>query len=250
MNLYRSEGIILRSRPLGEADKILTMLTRDKGKVEVVARGARRPRSRLLGAAQPFSYLKVLVFTGKSLDQLSQAEIVRSFSVVRDNLVKTAYASYWMEILDLLLPLEEENGDLFLFTLAGLTVLEKCADPVLLSRAFELRVLHYLGYTPELAVCARCGESPGDPPGGFSPADGGVVCPACKTETEIRPLPLSKAGLEFMNRLLAADLRAIVNWEIPSCPQREVEGALAAFLEYRIEKPLKSLAFLQSILSF
>lgn len=248
MNLYRSEGIILRSRPLGEADKILTMLTRDKGKVEVIARGARRPRSRLVGAAQPFSYLKVLVFTGKSLAQLSQAEIIRSFIAIRDNLVKTAYASYWMEILDHLLPLEEENLELFLFTLAGLTVLEKCENPVLLSRAFELRVLQYLGYTPQLAVCACCGEAPGDSPGGFSPAAGGVVCPACKTEAQ-NPLPLSKEGLAYMNRLLAADIRTVVNWELSSCRQREIEGALAAFLEYRMEKPLKSLAFLQSILS-
>ncbi len=249
MNLYRSEGIVLRSRPLGEADKVLTLLTRDKGKMEAVARGARRPRNRLVGAAQPFSYLKVLIFTGKSLPQLSQAEIIRSFIAIRDNLVKTAYASYWMEILDHLLPWEEGNPELFLFTLAALTVLEKCEDPALLSRAFELRVLQYLGYTPQLAACACCGETPGDLPGGFSPPDGGVVCQACKTEAR-NLLPLSQDGLASMNRLLAADLRSVVHWELPPSRQREIEGALTAFLEYRMEKPLKSLTFLRSILSF
>src|SRR5690554_1929461 len=115
MNLYRTDGIVLRTRPLGEADKILTLLTRDRGKIEVVARGARRPRNRLAAAAQPFSYLKVLIFAGKGLDQLSQAEIIKSFGPIRENLVKMAYASFWSEFLDLLLPLEEENSELFLF---------------------------------------------------------------------------------------------------------------------------------------
>src|SRR5690554_5933659 len=129
MNLYRSEGIILRSRPLGEADKILTMLTRDKGKVEVVARGARRPRSRLVGAAQPFSYLKVLFFSGKSLHQLSQAQIIKSFAPLRDDLTHMTYAAYWTELIDTFLPLDEPNQDIFLFLLAGLVVLEKSTNP-------------------------------------------------------------------------------------------------------------------------
>ena len=113
VNLYRTDGIVLRTRPLGEADKVLTLLSRDRGKIEVVARGARRPRNRLAAAAQPFSYLKILVFTGRSLDQLSQAEIVKAFGLIRENLVRMAYASFWSEFLDLLLPLEEENTGLF-----------------------------------------------------------------------------------------------------------------------------------------
>lgn len=250
MNLYRSDGIVLRTRPLGEADKILTLLSRDRGKIEVVARGARRPRNRLAAAAQPFSYLRVLIFAGRSLEQLSQAEIIKSFGLIRENLVKMAYASFWSEFLDLLLPLEEENTGLFLFTLAGLTVLEKAEDPVLLSRAFELRALQYLGYLPELTACARCGRSLEETPGGFSPAGGGVLCSFCKDETEIKPLALSAAGLELMRRLLTADLRSVITWEVPAALQREVENALTAFLEYRSEKPIKSLGFLQSILSF
>lgn len=250
MNLFRTEGIVLRTRSLGEADRILTILSRDRGKIEAVARGARRPRSRLAAASQPFSYLKVLIFTGRSIDQLSQAEIIRSFGLIRENLVKMAYASYWSEFLDLLLPLEEENTELFLFTLAGLMVLEKSEDPVLLSRAFELRTLQYLGYLPELDVCARCGGSLEKTLGGFSPSDGGVLCPSCADETEIKPLAFSTGGLDLMRRLLAADLRTVIKWEIPAGLQREVESALTAFLEYRSEKPLKSLGFLQSILSF
>ena len=248
MNLYRTDGIVLRTRPLGEADKILTLLTRDRGKIEVVARGARRPRNRLAAASQPFTYLKVLIFAGKSLDQLSQAEIIKSFGLIRENLVKMAYASFWSEFLDLLLPLEEENTGLFLFSLAGLTVLEKAEDPVLLSRAFELRAMQYLGYLPELTACPVRGSLEGAP-GGFSPDSGGVLCFSCKDEAEIKPLALSAGGLELMRKLLTADLRSVITWEVPAALQREVEGALTAFLEYRSEKPIKSLGFLQSILS-
>lgn len=250
MGLYRTDGIVLRTRPFGEADKILVIFTREKGKIEAVARGARRPRSRLVGAAQPFSYLKVLIFEGKNLDELSQAEIVKSFGAIRGNLLQMAYAAYWTELLDAFLPFHEPNTEVFLFTLAGLLVLEKNPEPSLLSRAFELRLLNYLGYSPTLSTCAYCGQDiTSSAPAGFSPVEGGVICARCRSSIEVKPLPFSKAGVDLMSRLTSADLRTLAEWKVESALKTEVEKALLSFVEYRAEKPLKSLAFLQSMLS-
>lgn len=249
MGLYRAEGIVLRSRPFGEADKILVILTKEKGKTEAVAKGARRPRSRLVGAAQPFSYLKLLVFEGKSLDQLSQAEIIKSFGALRDDLLLMSYATYWMELLDIFLPMAEPNEEVFLFTLAGLVVLEKTIEPSILSMAFEMRLLYYLGYLPSLEDCARCGVKLDSEPLGFSPKEGGALCADCQRMVEIRPFPFSREGLELMSRLAVADIREVSKWRILPEIKGEVAKALLSFIEIRAEKPIRSLAFLQSILS-
>ena len=98
MNLYRTDGIVLRTRPLGEADKVLTLLSRDRGKIEVVARGARRPRNRLAAAAQPFSYLKVLIFAGRSLT-VKPGRDCQGLWPHPGNLVRMAYASFGRSFL-------------------------------------------------------------------------------------------------------------------------------------------------------
>ncbi len=250
MALYRTEGIILRSRTLGEADKILTIFTKEKGKIETVARGARRPRNRLVGASQQFSYIKMLVFGGKGLDQLSQAEILRSFVTLRDDLIKMAYASWWSEILDVFLPLGEVNSELFLFTLAGLLVLEKVEEPAILSRAFELRLLKYLGYEPALDRCVRCNESANILPAGFSLDEGGILCQKCWQQKPLKLLSLSNSTLEVLNKLTQVDLRIVSKWNIDKQLQTEIDRILISFIQFRAEKPLKSLSFLQGLLSW
>ncbi|HEY8343951.1 MAG TPA: DNA repair protein RecO [Bacillota bacterium] len=252
MSLVQTEGIVLRSRPFGEADKVLTILSKEHGKLEAVAKGARRPRSRLVGAAQPFSYLKILLFTGRSLDQLSQAEIVKSFSTLRDDLTKMAYASYWSELADSFLPWREPNPELFLFFLAGLVVLERAEDPVLISRAFELRLLSYLGYLPTLDTCARCGVplETGEKKAvgaGFSPEEGGLICDRCLPELLMNPVSLSAQEILIMKNLLTTDLRRVSQLKISPDTIKELGRALRLFIEYQADKPLKSLLFLESL---
>lgn len=252
MSLVRTEGIVLKSRPFGEADKILVIFSKDRGKLEAVARGARRPRNRLVGAAQPFSYLRLLLFSGKNLDQLSQAEIIKSFGPLRDDLIRMAYASYWSELVDTFLPWREPNPEIFLFFLAGLVVLEKATDPNLISRAFEIRLLFHLGYLPTLDTCAHCGAllNSGEMPSlsaGFSPEEGGLICTRCLPELPVKPVSLSAQGILVMKNLLTADLRRVSSLNISQDTACELCKALRLFIEYQAEKPLKSLLFLESI---
>jgi DNA repair protein RecO (recombination protein O) len=248
VGLYHCEGIILRTRVFGEADRIVTLLTKEKGKIEAVARGARRPRNRLVGVTQQFSYLRGLIFTGKNLDQLSQAELIKSFAPLRDDLLKMAYATWWAELLDVFLPLAEVNTEIFLFTLAGLVVLEQTPDPMLVSRAFELRLLRYLGYDPVLDHCVRCQEGAHGSLAGFAPVEGGMLCRICATSAGEKLIPLRPSALAELRALYAADLRAVARRPVDPTLGNELGRLLFAFIQWRAEKPLKSLAFLQSLL--
>lgn len=249
MGLYHCEGIILRTRGLGEADRIVTLFTKEKGKIEAVARGARRPRNRLVGVTQQFSYLKALIFTGKSLDQLSQAELIKSFAPLRDDLLKMAYATWWTEVLDVFLPLNEVNSDVFLFLLAGLVVLEKVPDPMLVSRAFELRLLKYLGYEPVLDRCVGCRKAEG-PYVGFAPSEGGLLCRFCAGAGGMNLIPVRPAALAFLRELYQVDLRELARRPVDPALGNELGHLLFTFIQLRAEKPLKSLSFLQSLMAW
>lgn len=248
MGLYHCEGIILRTRIFGEADRLVTLLTKEKGKIEAVARGARRPRNRLVGVTQQFSYLRGLIFTGKDLDQLSQAELIKSFAPLRDDLLKMAYASWWAELLDTFLPVAEVNTDIFLFTLAGLVVLEQTADPMLLSRAFELRLLKYLGYNPVLDCCVRCRESADGALVGFAPGEGGMLCRSCADAQGELLIPVRPSALAALRDLYGTDLRVVARQPVDPALGNELGRLLFAFIQWRAEKPLKALTFLQSLL--
>lgn len=120
MGLYHSTAIILKTRNLGEADRVLLLLSEEYGKFEAVVKGARRPRSRFIGNTLPFNLVKAMFFTGKNLDQLSQAELTHSFVSIREELIKLAYASYWVELIDEFLPEREPAPEIFRFFLAVL----------------------------------------------------------------------------------------------------------------------------------
>ena len=159
MGLYRSNVIVLRTRNFGEADRILVLLSEDRGKFEAVVKGARRGRSRFVGNTLAFNCFKGMFFTGKNIDSLSQAELVHPFSILQEDLTKLAYASFWVELVEGFTPERVESKEVFQFLLAAFLTLEQTEDPILLNLAFEIRLLHYLGYQPQLDRCVSCGES-------------------------------------------------------------------------------------------
>lgn len=115
MALYRTDAIVLGYRNLGEADKILTLFSPDKGKIHAVARGVRRPRNSLLAGSQLFSYCNFFIMEGRSLDNISQCEIKESFYKIRQNLEPMAYGLYFAELLRASTPMEDKNRELFRF---------------------------------------------------------------------------------------------------------------------------------------
>lgn len=260
MALYTVEGIVVRVRNLGEADKVITLLSDDRGKVEAVARGARRPRNRLVGATQLFSYVTLQCFSSRSLDSISQAEIKESFRLLREQLEPMAYATYFAELTDRLVTDDDPHPGLVPLLLVALHLLQGGADPESVRRMYELKLLSLLGYRPQLAACAGCGGVPGSaagaagtaaagPGSGARPAwrwsgeAGGVVCGQCDAEGR----PVSPGTLESMRHLLAAEPRQAVQLRLGGAVASEMSELLAEYIGLRAPGRLKSLDFLESI---
>lgn len=248
MGVYNAEAIVIRTRDFDEADKILVLLTREEGKVQAVARGARRPRNRYAAAGQLFTQVKASLFHGRSLDTLSQIEIVESFRYLREDLVRMAYGSYVCELMDELVRERLRHESTYLLLLTTLHLLnEPGYDPEPILRAYELKLLSILGFRPSLSQCVVCGNELGEAPQvRFAPALGGVICPTCPSEGEV-VLRLSRGTLETMKRLLDGDIRKAHMVRVAGDLGREIDRALTEYVNQRTERKLKSKEFLDTL---
>jgi len=238
------EAIVLRVGELGEADRLVTLCGREGGKVRAVARGARRPRSRLAGALQPLSHVRCLLAHTRSLDIITQVELVDSFPSVRQDLTRLTYAEHFLELVDTVAREEETESGLFALLLSGLHLLASGFDPELASRAFELRLLAVAGFELALRNCASCGSVPASPEPRFSPAHGGVLCPSCSTGGAVAVSPGVLGAMLYLKEATPRHLGRLV---ICERDRREMEGLLRACLVYHLDRPLRALKFLDTL---
>ncbi len=275
---YKVNGIVLKARNFGEADRILTILDRDLGKLEGVAKGARRAQSTLRGPCQPFSHNSFFLWHGRTLDGISQVEVTESFAGLRDNLLKLAAASYVAELVDDVARERDPCPEIFDLVLDSFRWLE-AADPTAANvnhilRAFDLRLLGLAGFAPVLDACAVCGnplEAWGGPAAvAFSAAAGGIVCPACRASAAdgggeaSGGLPggggaagpagpavvLVAAGtLAAMRHLAGATPEQARVLRLTPRAAKEMEQVLRAHILYHLDRQLKSLDFLDSVLN-
>ena len=236
-SLYRDEGIVLRTQKLGEADRIVTVLTRRHGKVRAVAKGVRRTKSKFGSRLEPFSHVDLQFYTGRNLDIVNQAESIRSYGndVVDDYPCYTAGTAV-LETADRLASEEKEPSlRLFLLVVGALRALAERTHPAgLVLDAFLLRAMSVAGWEPALTDCARCAE-PG-PHRHFSVPAGGIVCPTCRPTGSGMPNPVT---VELLDALLTGE------WERAEASQgtnrREASGLVAALLQWHLERGLRSL---------
>jgi DNA repair protein RecO (recombination protein O) len=251
VSLHRLEGLVLRARDLGEADKIVTLLTRERGKMDAVARGARRVRSRLLALAQPFTHGDFLLFLNRrGLHTLSQGEITQPFRRLREDLLLMAYAAHFTEIVHIALPAEQPAENMLEIILQALSLLESGEiAPSLVSRWFELHTLDVMGYRPELEACVHCrrpfavGKQASLL---FSTAEGGLLCQSC-AHMDPRALSISGAVWQSMRFLLEIASSRLVTFRLGEAENASLESLLLEALEYRLETRLEAWSFLQSI---
>ncbi|HHY10196.1 MAG TPA: DNA repair protein RecO [Firmicutes bacterium] len=241
--MWRTEGIVLRVRDLGEADRIVTVYTKEQGKLNTVARGARRIRNRLLSPTQLFTHGRYLIFPGKGLHNLSQGEIINSRQGLREDLDKMAYASYAAELLDSLTA-EEDPTDQVFPLLAGTLSLGELGRFPLAIRAYEIRLMSALGYKPELYNCLNCREPLATRV--FFSEQGGVVCPKCVGDFP-EAAPLTNGTWELMKRLLEWEFSRINILHPREADLEEMRKLMRKYLDFRLEYPLKSLDFLETL---
>jgi DNA repair protein RecO (recombination protein O) len=244
MSLYRDEGVVLRVQRLGEADRIITLLTRRHGRVRAVAKGVRRTRSKFGATVEPFSHVDLQLYAGRSLDVVVQAESLHAYGerLVGDYGRYTAGTAV-LETAERLTTEEREPSlRLFLLVVGALRALsgaeDDARDPSLVLDAFLLRAMSVSGYAPALEDCARC-AAPG-PHRAFSVQAGGTVCPACRPSGAASPSPVA---VRLMLDLLTGDWLG-ADASDPRT-RREASGLVAAHLQWHLERGLRSLPLVE-----
>ncbi len=247
MSLYKTEGIVIHHFDLGEADKIITFYTRDRGKVRAVAKGVRRPRSLQAGSTQLFTYADLLIFRGKSLDKLSQVDPKESFNMLREDLLKMAYSTYILELVRELTVEDDPNEGMFVLLLKTLYLLNEDTDLEMITRIFELRAMTLMGFRPNLDACYQCGQESLETKILFHPGSGGVVCSKCSQEMIGQKIVISKGTLEIMKRFLKLNYQQLMKLKLSEYARKELEMVLESFIQYHLDHKLKSLEFLKSV---
>jgi DNA repair protein RecO (recombination protein O) len=241
MSLYRDTGVVLRVHKLGEADRIITLITRRHGKVRAVARGVRRTKSRFGARLEPFGHVDVQFYTGRTLDVVTQVQTVDAFGLtIVDDYTRYTAGCAVLETADRL-AVEEGEPALRLYLLVAGALRALAAgerDSSLVLDAFLLRAMAYAGWAPAIMECARCAE-PG-PHRAFNIQAGGAVCARCRP-----PGSASPAGetIVLLAALLDGDWPAV---ELTgAAARREAGGLVAALLQWHLERQLRSLPLVE-----
>lgn len=246
VNIIRTQAIVLKGLDLGEADRLITIFSREKGKLRIVANGVRRTRNNMSALVQPFTYNNVLIYKGSSIPKLRQGEILDSFLPLHEDLLSVASASYVIELIDLLLEEEDTQVDIFTLLLITLQIIKEQGHSDILLRYFELHLLSLLGYQPHLVSCVQCNkEMAANEATYFSAKSGGLKCFNC--HDPILDGKISKASLSLMRNLLTiplSRLRSLVSSQIILA---ETESIMENYIQYYTERKLKSLPFLRSL---
>lgn len=244
---FRVEAVVLRHSDYGEADRLLTLYTRQLGKARAIAKGARKIASRKAGHIEPFTHVKLQLAKGRDMLILTQADTVDAYQPLREDLILTSHASYVMELLDRFTYEDEtENSAIFRLLTDTLSRLASKSDPWLVIRYYEMRLLDHLGFRPQLFKCANCGREIKAEEQYFSFGAGGVICPRCGQGLP-HLLDISVEALKYLRHFqrssYAETTRARPGLDI----QQETEALMQGYFTYLLERELNTPGFLKKI---
>jgi DNA repair protein RecO (recombination protein O) len=243
----RAQAIVLRHSDWGEADRLITLYTRDHGKLRAIVKGARKVTSRKAGHLEPFTKVKLQLARGRNLFIVDQAETLDAFLPLRENLELTGYASYVAELIDRF-TYEEESSNATLFRLLADTLkrLASHADSWLAVRYYEMRLLDFLGFRPQLFACANCGREIKPENQYFSFSTGGVICPRCGVG-----LPnlkeLSVDTLKYLRHFQRSSYAEAARAKPAPGIRDEAENLMHGYFTYLLERELNSPGFMKRV---
>ncbi len=243
----RVDAVVLRHSDYGEADRLLTLYTRQRGKMRVLAKGARKIASRKAGHIEPFTHVKLQLATGRDMFLLTQADTVDAYLPLRDDLLLTGHAAYALELLDRFTYEDEtENPTLFRLLTETLTRLASRADVWLVLRFYEMRLLDQLGFRPQLFECVNCGREIKPEDQFFSFSAGGVICPRCGQG--LRHLhSISVEALKYLRHFQRSSYAEASRARPDLDVQRETESLMQGYFTYLLERELNTPGFLKKI---
>lgn len=244
--VYRTEALVLRRNDFAEADRLL-MLATPGGKRRVVAKGVRKTTSRIAGHIELFTHSSMMLAVGRNLDIVTQSQVSQRFAGLHADLTRLSCAYYVAELYDRLTEEAEENRPLFALLLEILAALDWTANPDLVLRAYELRLLQNTGYRPGLQRCVVCQDLLTEAADRFSPTLGGVICPRDR-DADRAALPMSGAAFRLLRYLQQQPVDAVEVLRLSVDVRSEVEGLLRSYIRQLLERDLKSVAFLNDVL--
>ena len=246
---FRVEAVVLRHANWGEADRILTIYTREQGKLRAIAKGVRKIRSHKAGHLEPFTHITVQLARSRDIPIVTQVETLDPYLPLRDDLTRTGYAAYVLELLDRF-TYEEEGGNPALFRLLTDTLERLCgtAEVWAVVRFYEMRLLDFLGFRPQLFECANC-RNPIQPVDQFFSAPaGGVICPGCGTGLP-GLWPVSMDVLKYLRHFQRSSYNEAARARVARELQKEVETLMQAYFTFLLERGLNTPGFIKRVAS-
>lgn len=239
------EGIVVRAMDYGEGHRIISLYTERLGKISVMVRGAKKVNSRLSAAAQPFTYGEYGVFLGTSgMGTLNHADTLDSHQSLREDLYKSAYSAYLVEMVDRLAPEREPNRMLFEQLKAALAALADDKDAAIILPIMEMKMLALAGYLPQLDECVSCGNEEGEML--LSVDQGGILCPRCRSKDPYA-MKLTAKALRLLRLFQRVDLRRLGATEVSDETKAEIKKVMRAYMDNHMGTKWKSRHFLDQM---
>ena len=243
MSLYRDEAIVLRTQKLGEADRIITLLTREHGRVRAVAKGVRRTKSKFGARLEPGSHIDIQLYTGRTFDTVTQVESIFNYGeALTEDYSRWTIAGTILEAAERFTSHEHEPAlqEFKLVTGAMKALADNKYDPSMILDAYLLRSLAVGGYAPSLINCSKCDAA--GPHRYFSLVGGGSVCADCRPSASATP---AVETLKLMSDLISGDWESAMASELRN--RREANGLIAAYLQWHLERGLRSLQIVERV---
>lgn len=242
--LEKIDGIIIKTQDYGESHKLVTIISKKLGKFTALARGAKKPKSRMAAVTQPFIYARLFVYVNSGLSTIQQGEIIYSFRSIREDIIKTAYVAYVTELTDKLM--ETQSPDVYLFdelyqTMSWIEEHEDADIPIMM---YELKLFRKGGFAPTVDKCSNCGSK--EAPFSFSIAEGGLLCRRCMNRDE-RAIPLPNTAVKLLHVCSNVALEQVGSISVKPENKKMLRNILDAYYDQYGGYYLKSRKFLNQL---
>lgn len=248
MPIQKSEAVVLRRQDLRETSLILTFYTKDFGKIKGIVRGVRGSHAQYGGGSlELFAHDEIVFYERKKSDifTVSQCDLMDFFNPIRQSLERLSYASYIVELLDSVTSLGDRNIEVFNLILNSLVLLSGESSARRVARIFEIKLLSLLGLMPTLEVCANCGGK-AEASVKFSIVQGGLICGKCLS-CDKNAVPILQGTKKFIEHIRVSPFEKVARVKVANTVGKDLESILRKFLDYHIERRLRSLEFLKEI---
>lgn len=249
MRGYKTEGVVLRHTPVGEADRIVVLYTPEYGKVRAVAKGVRRAKSKMAGHLELLNRVSVSLAEGRGMDTLTEAETVQAYRRVREDLELLSAGMFMAELVDGISVEQAPSQPTYTLFTTSLELLETAERPGQAARCFQVQMLALSGFGPELRKCVQCNAELEPRDHAFTVLGGGIVCPACRVESQDALMPVSLSALKVLRFFQREPAEKAVGLRLDARLLDELERVLDGYTRYVLERDLKTTEFMDLVRS-